>query len=316
MSQSAAEYLDARAWLQTAVAADPKFAEAWVALAGTYWTGALDNFIRPTEAWPEVDRSLAAATAVSPSLPDLHFGRAIKAFYGDRSWSAARREWQVASQLPDQDIQPELLLTYAMSRWAVGDAGDALKIARRARAIDPLSPIFAVTEATYLAELGRWDEAAAIYTAVISAQPDAADARFGLAEVRRAQGRFDEAVDARVQGHRLSHHDDDDEMSATMAAARGAEGYRQLEVATVTRIELPTLEAQVQAGNYASPLDFARAYAQLGDADRAFAQLSDAFEQRAPGLVFLNVDHAWNAVRSVPAFREFVARVGLPSARA
>ena len=43
-------------------------------------------------------------------------------------------------------------------------------------------------------------------------------------------------------------------------------------------------------GGYASPLDFARAYAQLEDRERAFAFLDAALADRSPGLVFLGVD--------------------------
>jgi hypothetical protein len=61
-----------------------------------------------------------------------------------------------------------------------------------------------------------------------------------------------------------------------------------------------------------SPLDFARAHAQLGDRDLTFKYLDAAFVDRSPGLIFLNVDRAWDAVRGDPRFEAAVRRVGLP----
>jgi serine/threonine-protein kinase len=315
MSLSADDYYGARALLERAVVADPKFAEAWVALAGTYWTAALEGFDRPREAWPEVERSMAAAAAINPTLPDLHFGRAIRSFFADWDWPGANREWQAASARPDEDIQPELLLTYAMSRWAMRDTAAALAIVRRARRIDPLSPTFAQWEAMYLTELRRWDDAAAIYNGILATHPESDAAYFGLAEVRRGQQRMREAVAALVQGHRAGGADERGALGAAMASATGEDGYRQVEMAAVTEIELPQLEAERAQRDYVSPLNFARAYARLGDRDRAFRYLSDAIDDRSPGLVFLNADHAWDALRPDPRFSSFVSRVGLPGGR-
>jgi serine/threonine-protein kinase len=131
------DYLAARDLLERAVSKDGKFAEAWVALAGTYWTAALDGYTPPIDAWPQVDRSLGLASALNPRLPDLHFGRAMKSFFFDWNWPAAEREWQIASEAPDRDIQPELLQTYAM-----GAASPAAATRRRStsRAPMPSSP--------------------------------------------------------------------------------------------------------------------------------------------------------------------------------
>jgi hypothetical protein len=79
----------------------------------------------------------------------------------------------------------------------------------------------------------------------------------------------------------------------------------------VRRLALRTLERRAKRA-YVSPLDFARAYAQLDDRDRAIDYLREALEARSPGLVFLNVDRAWDPIRTDPAFRAAVKRVGLP----
>jgi hypothetical protein len=89
-------------------------------------------------------------------------------------------------------------------------------------------------------------------------------------------------------------------MAPVLTTAKGEQGYRAIERAWV-QIQLVLLKERVATG-YVSPLDFARVYAQLGEADLAFKHLEEAFEHRAPGLVFLKVDRAWDAVRKDPRF--------------
>jgi serine/threonine protein kinase len=312
MNTTETDYLAARDLLERAVSKDGKFAEAWVALAGTYWTAALDGYTRPIDAWPQVDRSLGLASALNARLPDLHFGRAMKSFFFDWNWPAAEREWQIASEAPDRDIQPELLQTYAIGRWAMGHPEDSLRLVRQARHIDPLTPSFILMEATYLFHTGQLEAAANLYLTVINTHKDASPPRFGLAEVRAGQGRFDEAIAARTKGHELEGDDADDTLRDVLATARGEDGYRQIEKISLLRVEIPKLERRAAGRGYASPLDFARAYAQLADKERAFGYLKAAFDDRAPGLVFLRVDRAWDSIRTDVRFQDSVKLVGLP----
>jgi serine/threonine-protein kinase len=312
MSDTEDDYIAARTLLRTAVDKDPRFAEAWVALAGTYWTSVLENYMRPADAWPEVDRCLVRASTLNPRLTDLSFGRAMKQFFSERNWAGADRTWQIAESAPDRDIQPELLFTHALACWALGDTRQALRLVRRARLVDPLSPMFILGEASYLYYAGQADEAAARCLTVINTHPDlSAEAYFRLAEVRRAQQRYDDAIAARRKAHAL-RGDSDDELDAALADATGKDGYARIEATAVRRLELRTLERRVRRA-YASPLDFARAYAQLNDADRTFEYLGQALEEGSPGLVFLNVDRAWDSVRGDQRFAASIRQVRLPS---
>jgi serine/threonine-protein kinase len=311
MGNTEDDYVAARALLQSAVDKDPRFAEAWVALAGTYWTSVLENYMPPAGAWPQVDRCLEQATALNPRLPDLGFGRAMKLFFFDWNWAGADRAWRMAESAPDRDIVPELLLLHAFAGWALGDVGQALRVVGRARLVDPLSPMFVLHEASYLLYAGQPDEAAERCRFVIDMHPDLSTPYFTLAEVRRAQRRFDEAIAARRKAHSL-RGDSDDELDEVLSAATGKEGYERIERTAVRRLELRTLERRARTA-YASPVDFARAYAQLDQRDEAFGYLNQALAERSPGLVFLNVDRAWESIRADSRFGRIVEHVGLPS---
>jgi serine/threonine-protein kinase len=302
-------YLSARELLEQAVARDPKFALAYAALAATYVVMAVDGFERPIGARPQVTRYVRLALDLDPDLSNAHAEAASEAFFFNWDWAGAEREWKAAMQSRGGDFEPDALLGYSLERWVLGRPDEALQLALQAREMDSLSPTFAVREADLLFHTGQLDAAANLYEKIVHDEPADPRAYFGLAEVRRTQGRFDDAIVARHSGHAAAG---DDSLEEALRFARGAEGYREIERMTA-RLQLEGLRIR-GAGAYVSPLDFARSHAQLGERDRAFGYLDAAFADRAPGLVFLKVDRSWDAVRADPRFVAAVRRVGLPGA--
>jgi serine/threonine-protein kinase len=301
------DYLSARRLLQQAIDMDPKFAFAYRALGSTYAVMAIDGYERPTDAWPLANRYVGEALALDPDSADAHAEVASAAFFFNWDWAGAEREWKAAMQSRVNKVEPDLLMAGSLKRWALGQPYEALALARDARRRDPLTIGFKVREADLLVETGQLDTAAALYDECIRTEPRDPRAYFGLAEAKQLQGRFDEAIDVRRRGHREAG---DESMADLFAAARGEEGYRTIEQASA-RAQLTGLE-QRAAGAYASPLDFARVHAVLGHTTEVFRLMEVAFADRAPGLVFLNVDRAWRNVRSDSRFALAVRRVGLP----
>jgi len=69
---------------------------------------------------------------------------------------------------------------------------------------------------------------------------------------------------------------------------------------------------EASANRYVSPMEFAMTYVALDDKKQAFAWLEKAYEERAPSLVSLKSDPAFNPLRSDSRFDDLVRRVGLP----
>ena len=247
------------------------------------------------------------ALEIDPDLIERHAIAHGLAFLFDWDWAGAERARQLLLQIPSGDVDPHWLRPLATELFALGRYDEAIQIARRSRELDPLSPYLAILEADYLLRAGQFDAAIALYERSIRVDPENPNAHFGLAEARYRQGRFDEAVDARRTAHAVAG---DDALKEVLSTARGEQGYREIDQAWV-RLQLDELKAR-QATSYVSPLDFARAYAQLGEKDLSFKYLDASFVDRSPGLVFLKVDRAWDAVRDDPRFAEAVRRVGLP----
>jgi TolB-like protein/Tfp pilus assembly protein PilF len=300
-------YLQARELLKKAVTIDPKFALAFTHLSGIYAMMVTDGLERPTDAWPQATKFMKEAQKIDP---DIHEAIALEhavefLFYWDWEAAAASRKRVLAG--PIGDLDPHFLRAMAVEFWALGQPDEALRVARRTRELDPLNLYLAVLEADYLLRAGQLDAAAALYEEAIRRDPTNLNSYFGLAEVRYRQRRFDEAISLRRQVHTAAG---DDQLKDVLAAARGEQGYRQIERAWV-RVQLEDLKAR-QATKYVSPLDFARVHAQLGEKEQAFEYMERAFIDRSPGLVFLKVDPAWEAVRSDPRFAVAIKRVGLP----
>jgi len=300
-------YLEARRRLETAVERDPTFALALLTLASTYSAMAVDELEDPRIAWLRSHDYVTRALAADSTLPDAHAERATEAFFSKWDWATAQREWDEALKSP-RSVQAELLTSYALQQWALGRGEEALRFARGARSGDRLSPMLAVREADFLAKTTRFDAAADLYTKVIHDQPDDPAAYFGLAEVRRAQGRIDDALDMFRRAFAAA---DDGETSATVGSLHGPAGLRQLDH-VIANGDLAHLNEREQSRQYVSPLLRANAYARLGQTDRAFQFLDQAFTHHSAGLVFLKADRSWDNIRSDTRFSTAVHMVGLP----
>ena len=63
---------------------------------------------------------------------------------------------------------------------------------------------------------------------------------------------------------------------------------------------------------YVSPMEFAFAYARLGQKDEAFQWLDKAYDDHAPWLISIGRHTDLDSLRGDPRYAAFVKRVGLP----
>ena len=300
-------YLYSLELLQKATVRDPNFALAYASMSGNYAMMVTDGLMRPTDAWPLVSKYMNQAKRLDPDLMEINAFEHARAFLFDWDWEGAARARERFLQTPVGEFDPQVLRAMAVEHWAMGRRAEALQMAKRTRELDPRSPYLAVLEADYLLQYEQYDAAITLYEYATRLEPQNPNGHFGLSEAFARQGRFDEAIEARRHAHAVAG---DDALATALKTAKGEQGYRAIEQAWV-QVQLGELKERSATG-YVSPLDFARVYAQLGEPDLAFKHLDEAFEHRAPGLVFLKVDRAWDAVRKDARFEAAVRRVGLP----
>ena len=302
------DYIVARGLLEKAVEKDPKFALAYVALARNHTIMAVDGYARPAEMWPQVYRYARKALDLDPTLLEANSGLAAEAFWSRWDWHSAEQEYEISWRAP---VNGESM-GWVFLRWAAGRYDDALDLIRKARRADPLNLMWRLREAGLLTQAGRLDEGGNLYEEIIHDEATDARAYFGLAETRRAQKRFDEAIALVRRGSELDTEDGllPDSLEDALSRARGAEGYHQIEK-ILAGIELENLRSRVME-SYVSPLDFARVHARLGNKPEALTYLDAALKEPSPGVVLLKVDRVWDSIRDDPRFRNAIKRIGLP----
>lgn len=70
---------------------------------------------------------------------------------------------------------------------------------------------------------------------------------------------------------------------------------------------------QMAQKQYVSPLEFASAYARLGQNDEVFQWLEKAYDDHVPKLVRIQHNIDLNSVHDDPRYQDLVKRIGLPS---
>ena len=297
-----------RELLSRAIALDPKFARAYVVLAGTYATAAIEGHEPPKECWPKSQAYNRDGLSRDLSLPDAYAQNALYEFFYNWKWDRADEAWQMAMRSPGASMYPYLLVGRALQQFALGRTADAVRTMGDVLRLDRWSPLFILKEATYFRADGQLDRAADGYETALRAQADLDAALIGLADVRAAQQRYKEAIDIYRRLYALA----DPDLDNVLASARGADGWLRIE-REIARLKLITYDIRERQGDYVAPIDRARAAAMMGDAKLAFRHLDDALEALDPGVVMLRADRAWTSLRDHPTFQAAVKRVGLPS---
>jgi adenylate cyclase len=186
----------------------------------------------------------------------------------------------------------------------MGRHEEALTFAERARRVDPVSPFAQMNVATihYLAR--RYDEAIAEIRATLDLAPDFAPARILLGRVYVAKGMPDRAVDELKRAESLMRpRPDVTTPHAWVLARAGRRHEARAMLDELRRISKPKDPA---------PFRIAMVHIALGETDRAFEWLEKALVARDWQMALLNVEPAFDELRSDPRFAALVERVGLP----
>jgi tetratricopeptide (TPR) repeat protein len=301
------DYLTARKLLLQAIEKDSRFALAYQLLATNYSIMTIDGYSQPSESWSLVRTYAQQALLLDPGLLIVHFDLGSEAFFNQWNWTLAEQEYAVGFR--SAPSAPGLM-AYAIERWALGHSEDALRLIREARRHDPIGIGWRLKEADILLQMRQSEAGANVYDAIIHDAPQDPRAYFGLAELRKQQGNFDDAVKQLRAGYNAIRENDPSLLKVLQSAA-GEAGCKQIERMSA-EMELQALEDRAASNHYVSPLDFARAHSRLGRKEEALGYLESAFADRSPGLVFLNVDHAWDAIRDDSRFARAVRKIGLP----
>jgi tetratricopeptide (TPR) repeat protein len=181
----------------------------------------------------------------------------------------------------------------------VGRNDEAVALAARAAALDPLNPSTSTSQANALFYARRYADAAAAARGAVAMAPKRGQTRALLGNSLLLLGQLREAQAEYAQGPT------DDYFCLTgkaMAAARL--GDRAGSDKAMARLK--------QLIGDAASYQYGEIYAQRGEIDQAFAALERAWTVRDPGLTTLRSDPLLDPLRGDPRFKALEKRLNFP----
>lgn len=292
---------EALAHFQSAIAAEPQFADAYAGLARCYLSLS-GLWVSPDEAMPRAREAATKALELDASLASAHTAVGlIEAYHWN--WEAARHALHRAVQLNPHD--PHAHEEYGRYLGSIGETEEAVRELEIARELDPLSLSVNRTLGIVYNQAGRYDDAIRQMKHRLAMDTSPGAGRFHLGSAYANKGMFAAALEQYDQilprdgpwriaalGHLYASMGRTAEAEAKLAELREMKKRRWVPHYTLARIETA-----------------------LGQRDEALKSLRAAYDARERGLIALKVDRAFDPLRSEPEFRQLVASVFPPAQR-
>jgi tetratricopeptide (TPR) repeat protein len=287
---------------QQAIEKDPRYAQAYAELANAYaYLGDYQD-VSQKENYINIKTAATKARDIDETLGEAHAILADLLHQYEWDWSGAEREFRRAIELnPNYAEAHHLYSHYLLER---GRVAESLVESRRNLELDPLSPATNLHLGWHFLNTRQYDQAIEQERKTLDMDPNYARAYLYLAEAYAQKGMFDEAIEAYLKNKMLDGGTAE-EVAALKAAyvKAGFKGYWQ------KALEL-TLERS--KSRYVAPYNIATIYGQLGEKDKAFEMLEKAYAEHSIMMVGLNLEIAFDGLRSEPRFADLQRRVGLP----
>ena len=268
--------------LKEALELDSGFVPALAALAELHVTRAIYGYAAPDVEMPSARQAAERALARDPRHEGALSARACVLALFDWKWPEAEADFRTAIESNRQ--MPTPAQWYATNFLVpLGRFSEGREQLARARELDPLSPVVALSEGVTRYYERDFEEAIARLGAIVEGDP-----RFGMAHYFLGCARREIGDDAAA----LTHLRDAAGLmgeSAEVTAALGVTLVRLDE--RRAREALASLEQRARGG-YVSPVLLAQVHTALGEYERALDALDAAWRVRATDL-------AWIAVRPV-----------------
>jgi tetratricopeptide (TPR) repeat protein len=290
-------------YFQQAIEADPNYAPAYAAVAGSYENLANYNFalLPPKEAWAKAKAAADAALRIDDTVADAHTALAVGAYFFEWNWSAAEREFRRAIELdPTSAYTYHWYSHYLMS---MGRTEESLAAGRRALELDPVDLPVNAHQGWYFLWTHQYDQAIGPLQKTIDMNPMFTVAQWYLGLVYEQKGALESAVAQFEKCVQLSGGSPS--MVALLGHAYAAANRRAEAEAT-----LGQLAAQAKQ-RYVPPYPIAAIYAALGEKDEAFAWLEKAYEGRDSWMDYLKLDPRFDSLRSDVRFGDLLRGMNL-----
>ncbi|HSS45646.1 MAG TPA: tetratricopeptide repeat protein, partial [Thermoanaerobaculia bacterium] len=280
---------------------DPGYALAYAGLADSYAVLSSYSIMSPAESFPRARAAARKALEIDEGLSQAHATLAYVLTNYDHDWSAAESEYRKAI-----DLDPRYATArhwYGLFLGALGRSEEALVEMRRARELDPFSPIIQTNFFRLLIYARQYDRAIEEGRKAIETSPNFGVAHRFLAEAYQAKRVTPEAVAEHQAAAILLGRTPLGLMN--LGRAQALAGRRPEALQTID--ELKALAKR----RYVAPSNVAMVFHTLGDKDQALDWWAKAVEDHSFEVTFLRVDPLNDDLRDDPRFVELLRRVRL-----
>ncbi len=287
-------------YFNQAIAADPNYALAYDGLAYYYIT-AVGFFISDDDAMPKLRETANKALAIDETLGEPHNSLAIVAWWFDRDWPPAEKEFKRAIELNPNFARAHWLYGWYLITMGRNDKGIAES--KRAQELDPLSLETNTILGQSLFFARRYDQAIAQLRNTLDMDQSFWLAHDFLGRAYEADGKLPEAI---VEFQRAVEQESDvAENWSNLGHAYALSGKR----AEAQKI-LDQLKERSARG-YVPAYTIAIVYAGLGDKDQAFAWLDRAYTDHSFYMTWLKTDPHLDSLHADPRFQDLLRRMRL-----
>jgi TolB-like protein/Tfp pilus assembly protein PilF len=293
------------AFFEDAIELDPQYADAHAGLADSYNLLSAYGALSPKDGYPRARAAALRALEIDEQLAEAHTSLAYASLHFYWDWDSADRGFREAARLNAN--YPTAHQWYASYLTALGRFAEAMAEIRCALMLDPLSLMINADVGWHLYFARQHDAAIIQLQKTIEMDPSFAVAHWLIGLAYEQKGRTAQAIAAFERATSLSQ--DMPFALASTAHALARAGERERALATHARL------VDLAARRYVSPYSIALVHAGLAEHDEAFRWLERACEERADRLVFLDVDPAFDPLRSDPRFDAIVDRIGVKRIR-
>jgi tetratricopeptide (TPR) repeat protein len=293
---------------EEATFAEWHYAPAFAGLASAYALLAIApfDFLPPHEAMPAAEKAARRALDIDNKCAEAHTALALVNHHYHWKWKEAEAGYELAIEL-----NPDHADTHLWYSWLL------LALGRRDAAFDEIEQTMSIVQETDPHRLVavHTKRAAAYYfgreyqRAVDECEKaKQLDPKYFMLHfiAGRAYMRLNEH--AKAIAHLKQARTETGEMPLMDAALGLAYAVSGKKTETIKLAEAFKAAAKKR---YIPPTYFGMLFAGLGDKDKAMMWLQKAYDDRADGLTWLNVEPMLDDVRSDPRFQELIRRIGL-----
>lgn len=289
-------------YLGDAIHQEPSFALAYAGMAEGYNLLGNSNLAAPRDVMPGAKTAAMKALSLDESLAEAHAALGLIESTYDWDWKSAEREFKRAIELNPSYVPA--YLWYGLTCLAsTGRMSEALMAIRKARDLDPLSPITNTNLASVLLKMGRYDEAIRIYKETIDLEPSFFWAYRDLGLALYEKHSYREAIDALRNADSISRGNPG--VMAALGYCYGALGQASLARGMLNQLQ------ELSKRTYVPPYHIAAVYAGLSQPAQALEWLDRAYQDRSSWMNGIKVDPLFGSLHADPRFASILKKMGL-----